>query len=156
MKKSSAALTIVLVSAGLGFSAMAQAKRPIDEAGRVVDQAMQYGFASFEEIEYKRFGRSEIEGFLADNDWNAEVTLNEAGEPQRERQSKRTHASASMTPDQVRSALTAARDAGMVTVEEVQIEGDGRVEVDGYDADKRELEVTFDPTSNEVIEVDHD
>lgn len=54
-----------------------------------------------------------------------------------------------------RPSEAALRKAGLVRVTEVERD-DGRIEVEGYDAQGRELDVTMDTKGQKVLRVEHD
>ncbi len=55
----------------------------------------------------------------------------------------------------IEEVIAIARDHGMEQFKDVELD-DGKWEVDGHDADGRELEIDIDAMSGEVLNIDHD
>ncbi|TDR55956.1 YpeB-like protein with putative protease inhibitory function [Halomonas ventosae] len=145
------------LAALLGATTLAQAAddhlatERIDE---VLAQAGDFGFQTYEEIEVKSRDRVEVEGWL-DDEWQAEVRFDLAsGESLKEERKRRDDGAWGLSEAEVRDAMALAVAEGMAEFEELQVDRDGRVEVEGVDADGRELEVRS--RGGELLEVEHD
>jgi hypothetical protein len=120
----------------------------------ILAQASAFGFQSFEEIEARRDGRFDVEGWL-DDEWYAEVRFSlERGESLREERKRREGGAWGMSDDEVREAMTLAVAEGLAEFEEIQVDRDGRVEIDGWSGDGRELEVKS--RGGELLQVEYD
>ncbi|MGB0212094.1 PepSY domain-containing protein [Algiphilus sp.] len=149
-------LPMAAAIAAASFGSLAHADRPVNEMDAVIERGVSYGFTHFEEIELKSRGRSEMEGFLGEDGWYAEVTFDDTGEPTHEERSRRIDGAWGMQPADVRQALAAAAKAGLASVEEIQINSSGYIDVEGHDAQRREIEMTLRLGSDKVIGTERD
>ena len=145
------------LAALLGAATLAQAadeRLATERLDEVLAQAGDFGFQTFDEIEVKRDDRVEVEGWL-DDEWQAEVSFDLAsGESLKEERKKREGGAWGLSEAEVRDAMALAVAEGLVEFEELQAERDGRIDIEGYDADERELEVKI--LDGEVLEVERD
>ncbi|MGM0693471.1 MAG: PepSY domain-containing protein [Pseudomonadota bacterium] len=145
------------LAALLGAATLAQAaddRLATERLDEVLAQAGDFGFRTYEEIEVKRRDRVEVEGWL-DDEWQAEVSFDLAsGESLKEERRKRDGGAWGLSEAEVRDAMALAVAEGVVEFEELQVDRDGRIEIEGYDTDDRELEVKV--RGGEVLEVEHD
>jgi len=145
------------LAALLGAATLAQAadeRLATERLDEVLAQAGDFGFQTFDEIEVKRDDRVEVEGWL-DDEWQAEVSFDLAsGESLKEERKKREGGAWGLSAAEVRDAMALAVAEGLVEFEELQVEREGRIDIEGYDADDRELEVKI--RDGEVLEVEHD
>lgn len=145
------------LAALLGAATLAQAagdRLATERFDEVLAQTGDFGFQTFQEIEVKRSDRVEVEGWL-DDEWQAEVSFDLAsGESLKEERKKRDDGAWGLSEAEVRDAMALAVAEGLVEFEEFQVDRDGRIEIEGYDADDRELEVKI--RDGEVLEVEHD
>ncbi|ERS89190.1 PepSY domain-containing protein [Halomonas sp. PBN3] len=145
------------MAALLGAATLAQAaddRLASERLDEVLAQAGDFGFQTYEEIEVKRDDRVEVEGWL-DDEWQAEVSFDLAsGESLKEERRKRDGGAWGLSEAEVRDAMALAVAEGLVAFEELQVDRDGRVDIEGYDADGRELEVKS--RDGEVLEVEHE
>jgi len=117
-------------------------------------QAGAFGFQAFEEIEVKRNDGFEVEGWL-DDEWRAEVRFSLAsGESLKEERKRLADGPTGMSEAEVRAAMALAVAEGLAEFEEIQVDRDGRIDIEGYDADGRELEVKS--RDGAVLEVERD
>lgn len=145
------------LAALLGAATLAQAEEsrlPAERLDDILAQASAFGFTHFGEIEVKDGESVEIEGWL-DDEWQAEVRLSlESGESLEEERKRREGGAWGLSEAEVRDAMALAVAEGLVEFEELQVDRDGRIDIEGYDADDRELEVKI--RGGEVLEVEHD
>ena len=145
------------LAALLGAATLAQAaddRLATERLDEVLAQAGDFGFQTFDEIEVKRADRVEVEGWL-DDEWQAEVSFDLAsGESLKEERRKRDGGAWGLSEAEVRDAMALAVAEGLVEFEELQVDRDGRVDIEGYDAEGRELEVKS--RDGEVLEVEHE
>ncbi|WP_300272684.1 PepSY domain-containing protein [Halomonas sp.] len=145
------------MAALLGAATLAQAaddRLASERLDEVLAQAGDFGFQTYEEIEVKRDDRVEVEGWL-DDEWQAEVSFDLAsGESLKEERRKRDGGAWGLSEAEVRDAMALAVAEGLVAFEELQVDRDGCVDIEGYDADGRELEVKS--RDGEVLEVEHE
>jgi len=148
-------LATLLLAAGAAQADDDQ-RLPVDRLDEVLEQAAAFGFTHYQEIELKRDESVELEGWL-DDEWQAEVRLSLAsGESLEEERKRREGGAWGMSEADVRLAMEAAVAEGMAEFAELQVDRDGRIEVEGYDADGRELEVKSRQGEREVVEVEYD
>ncbi len=120
----------------------------------ILVQASAFGFQAFEEIEAKRDDRFEVDGWL-DDEWRAEVRFSlESGESLKEERKRREGGAWGMSEAEVREAMALAVAEGLAEFEEIQVDRDGRIEVEGRDGEGRELEVKS--SGGELLEVERD
>lgn len=145
------------LAALLGAATLAQAaddRLATERLDEVLAQASAFGFQTYGEIDVKRDDRVEVEGWL-DDEWQAEVSFDLAsGESLKEERKKRDGGAWGLSEAEVRDAMALAVAEGLVAFEELQVDRDGRVDIEGYDADGRELEVKS--RDGEVLEVEHE
>lgn len=138
---------------------MAQAgddRMATDRLDEVLEQGSAFGFQHYEEIEAKRRNSVEIEGWL-DDEWQADVRLSlESGESLEEERKRRDGGAWGMSEDEVRMAMEAAVAEGLAEFEEIKVDRDGRIEIEGRDAEGRELEVSTRQGESGVVEVERD
>ncbi|NWN83429.1 MAG: PepSY domain-containing protein [Halomonas sp.] len=146
--------SLALLMGAAGLAQAADDRLATERLDEVLIQASDFGFQTFEEIEAKRGGRFEVEGWL-DDEWQAEVSFDPAsGESLREERKRRDGGAWGLSEAEVRDAMALAVAEGLAEFEEIQADRDGRVEIEGYDVDGRELEVKS--RDGEVVEVEHD
>lgn len=120
----------------------------------ILTQASAFGFQSFEEIETGRNGRVDVEGWL-DDEWYAEVRFAlEGGESLKEERMRREGGAWGLSEAEVREAMRLAVAEGLAEFSEIQVDRDGRVEIDGWSADGRELEIKS--RGGELLQVEYD
>jgi len=145
------------LAALMGAATLAQAeddRLTTERLDEVLALTGNFGFQTYEEIEVKRRDRVEVEGWL-DDEWQAEVRFDLAsGESLKEERNKRDGGAWGLSEAEVRDAMAVAVAEGLAEFEELQVDRDGRVEIEGYDADGRELEVKS--RGGELLEVEHD
>jgi uncharacterized membrane protein YkoI len=59
-------------------------------------------------------------------------------------------------PVTVEDAIAIARDFGLVMIKEVELEDGYKWEVEGYDADGREVELDISSSNGEILDIDYD
>ncbi|WFM70458.1 PepSY domain-containing protein [Halomonas sp. CKK8] len=145
------------LAALLGAATLAQAdsdRLAPERLDEVLAQAGEFGFQTYEEIEVKSRDRVEVEGWL-DDEWQAEVSFDLAsGESLEEERKRRDDGAWGLSEAEVRDAMALAVAEGMTEFGELQVDRGGRVEIEGVDADGRELEVRS--RGGELLEVEHD
>ncbi|MCE8032814.1 MAG: PepSY domain-containing protein [Halomonas sp.] len=140
-----------------GAAAQASDERlAADRLDEVLEQATSFGFQHFQEIEAKGRDSVKIEGWL-DDEWQAEVRLSlETGESLEEERKRREGGAWGMSEEDVRMAMEAAVAEGLAEFEEIQADSDGRIEIEGRDADGREIEVRTRQGERGVTDVERD
>ncbi|MGM0701268.1 MAG: PepSY domain-containing protein [Pseudomonadota bacterium] len=148
-------LATLLLAAGAAH-ADDDRRLPVERLDGVLEQAAAFGFTHYQEIEVKRDESVEVEGWL-DDEWQAEVRLSLAsGESLEEERKRREGGAWGMSEADVRLAMESAVAEGMAEFAELQVDRDGRIEIEGYDTDGRELEVKSRQGERDVIEVEVD
>ncbi|GHE19912.1 PepSY domain-containing protein [Halomonas urumqiensis] len=128
----------------------------LDRVDEVLEHASNFGFTHVEEIEAKSGNTIEIEGWL-DEEWYADARLSlETGESLKEERERLVTGAWGMSEADVRQALEVARAEGMVDVEEIKIDKQGMIEIEGMDENGRELEVEVRQGSDTAHRVEHD
>ncbi|MGM0982184.1 MAG: PepSY domain-containing protein [Pseudomonadota bacterium] len=118
-----------------------ESRLPAERFDDILAQASAFGFTHFGEIEMKDDDSVEIEGWL-DDEWQAEVRLSlESGESLEEERKRREGGAWGMSEDDVRLAMEAAVAEGLAEFEEIEVDREGRIEVEGRDTQGRELEI---------------
>ncbi|WP_228716969.1 PepSY domain-containing protein [Billgrantia pellis] len=140
-----------------GTSAQASDGRlATDRLEAVLEQGAAYGFQHYQEIEAKSRDSVEIEGWL-DDEWQSDVRLSlENGESLEEQRKRREGGAWGMSEEDVRMAMEAAAAEGLAEFEEIQVDRDGRIEIEGRDADGRDIEVRSQQGESGVVEVERD
>ena len=153
MKKT---LTIVLIS-GLVAAPAAFARGSFEDAERMLQVGSDYGITHFQSIEFDddRADDIEIEGWMG-QDWFVELDLNGNGEIDREQRRKAKGELYGVSADDVRSYLKAAQQQGMATIEELKVNRNGDIEVEGDDENGAELELNFRIGSLEPLKIERD
>ncbi|CAM3532870.1 PepSY domain-containing protein [Halomonas lysinitropha] len=118
-----------------------ESRLPAERLDDILAQASAFGFTHFGEIEVKDDNSVEIEGWL-DDEWQAEVRLSlESGESLEEERKRREGDAWGMSEEDVRLAMEAAVAEGLAEFEEIEVDREGRIEVEGRDTQGRELEI---------------
>ncbi|RAJ98444.1 PepSY domain-containing protein [Aliidiomarina maris] len=129
------ALATGVFGAAVAFSAQAN----ITEAS--LQGPQNFGFTHIEKIEYEGRGRIEVDGWGEDG-WYLEVEFdgNDVLEEKRQRTVVQPWG---LTFEQVNQILALAQEEGFARVDEIEIEQDGRIEVEGRDANDRKVEINI-------------
>nr|WP_163503783.1 PepSY domain-containing protein [Halomonas socia] len=151
------ALVGIPAAALLMAAGVAHADRlAMDRLDDMLAAANDYGITHFEEIEAKSRDSVEIEGWI-DDEWYVDVriSLND-GETLQEERERRVSGAWGMSEEDVRSVFEIAASEGMVEFEEIQIDKQGMIEIEGDDERGRELEVYVRQGSGSASSVDRD
>ncbi|RUR41225.1 PepSY domain-containing protein [Vreelandella populi] len=152
-------MLIIPTSALLFAAAMGSAQAdslPIDRIDNVLSHASDYGFTQYEEISIEDRGRAEVEGWL-DNEWYADVEFSiDSGETLQEQRERLITGAWGMSEDDIRQALQIAQQEGMVEFEDIDIDKNGIIDIEGHDESGRELEISVRQGSAEVTQIDRD
>ncbi|MGS2742326.1 PepSY domain-containing protein [Halomonas sp. LS-001] len=149
---------LLIPAAALLFAGTAQADDPLDinRIDRVLEHASAYGFNHYEEIETKSRGRVEVEGWL-DDEWNADVRFDvESGDTQREKRERLITGAWGMNDSDIRQAFEIAQSEGMTAFEEIKIDESGMIEIEGQDANGRDIEISLRQGSDQVSHIERD
>ncbi|MGJ7459044.1 PepSY domain-containing protein [Halomonas sp. MA07-2] len=146
-----------LATLALGATAaQAEDTLPVGSLDAVLERGAAYGFTHYLEIEGKERGQVEIEGWL-DDEWKAEVRLSlESGELLEEERKRRDDGPWGMSEADIRLAMEVAVAEGMAEFEEIEIDRDDLIEIEGRDDSGRELEVTTRRGERELVKVERD
>lgn len=148
------AATLASLMAATTLAQAEESRLPAERLDDILAKASAFGFIHFGEIEVKDDDSVEIEGWL-DDEWQAEVRLSlESGESLEEERKRREGGAWGLGEAEVRDAMAVAVAEGLAEFEELQVDRDGRVDIEGYDADGRELEVKS--RGGERLEVERD
>lgn len=128
----------------------------INRIDQILERTSAYGFTHLEEIEIKRQGQAEVEGWL-DDEWNAEVRFDlENGDTLSEKRERLITGAWGMSDDEVRSAFELARSEGMTTFEEIAIDESGMIDIEGRDANGREIEIRLRQGAAQISYIERD
>jgi len=128
------------------------------ELEALLNQAEQYGFSHYEEISVDDGSRLELEGWREDG-WQLDVEMQiEDGSLVHEEQHKADGQIPywSLTADELRQALASAREAGLQRFEQLDVDDDEHLEIEGYNAQNREIELRLDGDDFSVTGVEND
>ncbi|MGP8289670.1 PepSY domain-containing protein [Vreelandella zhanjiangensis] len=155
MKKMLLIPTSALLLAAAVGSAQADSL-PMDRIDDVLTYASEYGFSHYEEISIKSRGRAEVEGWL-DDEWYADIEFSlDNGETLQEKRERLITGAWGMSEDDIRQALEVAAQEGMVEFEDLDIDKNGIIDIEGRDESGRELEISVRQGSSEVTQIDRD
>ncbi|WP_018917612.1 PepSY domain-containing protein [Vreelandella zhanjiangensis] len=155
MKKMLLIPTSALLLAAAVGSAQADSL-PMDRIDDVLTHASEYGFSHYEEISIKSRGRAEVEGWL-DDEWYADIEFSlDNGETLQEKRERLITGAWGMSEDDIRQALEVAAQEGMVEFEDLDIDKNGIIDIEGRDESGRELEISVRQGSSEVTQIDRD
>ncbi len=150
-------ITVTALAAALIVAPLAQASGTIDDARRAVQIGSDYGISHFHSVEleddHSDDGSMEIEGWV-DGEWYVELDVNSDGSIRKEERRKRKDGPWGMSSAETLGYIDASADQGMSRIEEIQVSANGEIEVEGDNADGRELEIDFRTGSMEPTRVD--
>lgn len=152
-------LCMLPVALSGGFSSMALA----DEGGlshselqALLAQADRYGFSHYQEISVDDATRLELEGWR-DDGWQLDVDMLIAdGTLVLEEQRKSQIPDWSLSADEVRQALANASQAGLQRFDQLDVDERGHIEIEGYNAQNREIELRLNRDDLSVTGVTND
>src|SRR5690554_2651929 len=149
-------ITIALIS-GLIAAPEAVAKGSFEDAERMLQVGSDYGITHCQSIESDddRADDIEIEGWMG-QDWFVELDLNGNGDIEREQRRKPKGEVYGLDASEVQDYLDAARQQGITQIEELKIDRNGYIEVEGEDDNGRELEIDFRSGNPEPVKVERD
>lgn len=147
--------TSALLFAATAGSAQADSLS-MDRIDDVLTHTSEYGFSHYEEISIKSRGRAEVEGWL-DDEWYADIEFSlDNGETLQEKRERLITGAWGMSEDDIRQALEVAAQEGMVEFEDLDIDKNGIIDIEGRDESGRELEISVRQGSSEVTQIDRD
>ncbi|KAA0020422.1 hypothetical protein F0A16_01060 [Salinicola corii] len=136
-------LPAVALGGGFGANALAgDTTLSYGQLEKLLNSAEDYGFNRYEKLDADHDdNRFEIEGWRADG-WELDVamTLNE-GTLMRESQRKSIAPDWGLTKEELNAALSKARAEGMQHFAELEVDSDGHVEIEGYNAQQGQFEL---------------
>ncbi|WP_157957508.1 hypothetical protein [Salinicola halophyticus] len=136
-------LSAVALGSGISAGAMADDKTlSYSQLDTLLNGAERYGFSRYEKLDVDHDdNRLEIEGWREDG-WELDVsmTLDNAA-PTRESQRKSNTPDWSLSGEELREALDRARDQGMQHLEELEVDSDGHIEIEGYTGNQTEFDL---------------
>jgi hypothetical protein len=136
-------LSAVALGSGISASAMADdTALSYSQLDTLLTGAERYGFSRYEKLDVDQDdNRFEIEGWREDG-WELDVsmTLSDATLV-RESQRKSNTPDWSLSGEELQQALARARDRGMQRFEELEVDSDGHIEIEGYNGSQTELDL---------------
>ncbi|OLO04706.1 MULTISPECIES: hypothetical protein [Salinicola] len=122
----------------------------------LLDSAERYGFNRYEKLDVdSEDNRFEIEGWR-DDGWELDVSMAlDDGTLMRESQRRSTTPDWSLTGDELQQALALAQNRGMQRFAELEVDSDGHIEIEGYNAQRHELDLDLhrDDLSTDNLDV---
>ncbi|MCK8517141.1 PepSY domain-containing protein [Methylonatrum kenyense] len=126
-----------------------------EDVERALSIALDYGFVTFDEVEYEGDGIIEVEGWLEDG-WEAEIEIHiSSGEIVKEKR-ERSSSGPGLSADQILQSMDVAAAEGMVRFDEIEKDGSNEIEVEGWDASGREMEIDMDAQTFRILKIDID
>lgn len=136
-------LSAVALGSGISASAMADdTALSYSQLDTLLNGAERYGFSRYEKLDVDQDdNRFEIEGWREDG-WELDVsmTLGDATLV-RESQRKSNTPDWSLSGEELQQALARARDRGMQRFEELEVDSDGHIEIEGYTGNQEALDL---------------
>lgn len=149
-------LITTTLAASLVAAPMAFASGTVDDVKRAVQIGSDYGITHFHSIEleddHDDNGSMEIEGWV-DGEWFVEIDVYRDGSIRKEERRKRADGPWGISSGEVLDYLDASVNQGMSRVEEIKAEANGDIEVEGNNANGRELEIDYRTGSMEPTKV---
>lgn len=145
---------------GLATAPLAHASGSMDDVKLAVQSGTDFGLTHFQNIEFDDDHGDdndyiEIEGWLGNN-WYVELDMASDGTVTREDRRKRGNGPKGITADETLDYAQASSKEGMVQFEEIDVDDSSRIEVEGDDADGRELEIDFRSGNLQPVKVERD
>lgn len=147
----------VALTGGLSSAALAaEGSLSHSELQALLNQADRYGFSHYQEISLDDNSRLELEGWR-DDGWQLDVDmLIEDGSLVLEEQRKSQIPDWSLSAGEVSQALANASDAGLQRFDQLDVDERGHIEIEGYNAQNREIELRLNRDDLSVIGVEND
>ena len=136
-------LPAVALGSGISASALAdEATLSYSQLKTLLDSAESYGFTHYEKLDVDRDdNRFEVEGWR-DDGWELDVSMAlDDGALMRESQRQSNIPDWSLTAEELQNALAQAQNRGMQHFAELEVDSDGRIEIEGYNAQQNELDL---------------
>nr|WP_299243514.1 PepSY domain-containing protein [uncultured Halomonas sp.] len=122
----------------------------------LLDKADEYGFTHYEEISMEDGDRLELEGWGKDG-WQLDVEMAvEDGSLIKEERRKAQVPDWALSGDQVRQALNNAFESDLQQFEQLDVDRDGSIEIEGYDTQNQEVELRLEGADFSVTGVEND
>lgn len=146
----------VAFSGGLSSLALADdGSVTFAELDSLLASAGQHDVTAYEEIAVKDGGRIEMEGWR-DDGWQLDVeSLQRDGSLTREAQQRSDIPPWSLAGGDVEQALSVARQSGLQRFESLDVDESGHLDIEGYDNQRREIELRLGDSDFSVIGVDN-
>ena len=126
------------------------------ELDSLLASAGQHGFTAYEEIALEDGGRIEMEGWR-DDGWQLGIELLQSdGSLTRETQQRSDIPAWSLAGGDVEQALRVARQSGLQRFESLAVDESGHLDIEGYDNQRREIELRLDGSDFSVIGVNNE
>lgn len=146
--------------AGLATAPLAHASGSMDDIRLAVQSGSDYGLTHFQSIEFDDDHGDdndylEIEGWL-DGNWYVELDMASDGTITREDRRKRGSGPRGLNADESLEYAQASTQEGMTAFDEIDVDDSGRIEIEGDDANGRELEIDFRTGNLQPVKVERD
>ncbi|MCI0509122.1 YpeB-like protein with putative protease inhibitory function [Chromohalobacter marismortui] len=126
------------------------------ELESLLNDADAYGVTHYDEIAIDDNNRLEVEGWR-DDGWQLDIDmLVKDGSLVHEKRHQDTIPDWSLNSAELRQALDNARDAGMKRFAELDVDGRGHVDIEGYDTQNSELDLRLERDGLTITGVEHD
>ena len=149
------AMLLPLTAGALSImTAGAHAALTPEQLDAALNSAEEYGFTHYEEISFDD-GAVDIEGWLGDA-WDAEVEFTLDGNVLKEERKRGNGTAQGLSEAEVRQTIDTVGAEGMTRIEQIETHRGSFIEVEGVDANGRELEIRISRETGEVVHTDHD
>ncbi|MFO7953541.1 PepSY domain-containing protein [Thioalkalivibrio sp.] len=128
---------------------------PLEHIERVLEMGQEYGFDSYMSVEAEGDNRFELEGWDA-SERRLEVTFDLDGQVLEEESKRDSDRKRGLTDAEILQAAASARDRGMVRFEEIELDDDGDIEIEGRTDTGAELDLKLDRGDLSVPETARD
>ena len=153
IRKSALALSLSAAMV-LPATAMAAEGHKLDSFSSVVDQAKEYGFTHFVEIQTADRSSIDVEGWVGENR-EAEVRFSLDGQVLEEDVEQDDEAAYGLTAEQLSDVIDALKNADIVSLDSIDLE-ERYVEAEGYGSDGKDYDIKLDRNTFEVVRKSED
>ncbi|MHA3027029.1 hypothetical protein [Chromohalobacter israelensis] len=147
----------MVLSGGLSTAVMADdGSLSPGELESLLATAGEHGVTHYDDVAIDDGNRLEVEGWR-DDGWQLDLDmLIRDGSLVHEKRHKDTTPDWSLNGEELRQALDNARDAGMQRFAELDVDEQGHVDIEGYDAQNEEIDIRLERNGLTVTGVEHD
>ncbi|WP_447555039.1 PepSY domain-containing protein [Vreelandella sp. EE22] len=146
----------MLLLAATAATAQAEDALALERLDEVLGYTADYGFTHYQEISIEDNNRIEVEGWL-DDEWFADIEFSlESGDTLQEERERLVSGAWGMSEEDIRRAFDVATHEGMVAFEDIDMNQSGIIDIEGRNAEGRELEISLRQSSYDITAIDRD